>query len=183
MEPNESGGIKFRALLKLALISIYVVAVVFGFFLFFSRYQLLLEKSSKSRKLVSSFPYVQSNVIGYGLIKEPLVEVDLKYPQGYRKERFLLDSGAMISSLPFETAQEMGVNLAFLPRQSFRGFGNSTSYAYRGEMTVRLGEQDVKLPVVFTEVSGTKHLLGRYGFFDDYSVEFNHIKNTIDIYQ
>jgi hypothetical protein len=37
--------------------------------------------------------------------------------------------------------------------------------------------------VVFTENSGTKHLLGRYGFFDNYSVEFNHIKQSVDIYQ
>jgi hypothetical protein len=175
---------RFRALLKLSLISIYLVVAVFAFLLFRSRHQLSLEQSSKKRELLGSFPYAKSNVIGYGTVKEPLVQFDLKYPSGYQKTTFLLDSGALLSSLPFEAAQAMGVNLSLLPRQTFRGFGNSMSYAYRGSVEVRFKEgKVVELPVVFTENSGTKHLLGRYGFFDNYSVEFNHIKQSVDIYQ
>jgi|GEM_PF-988386 len=174
---------KYRALLKLALISAYLLSLCLLFFLFLSRFQLLQEKSSQKRQLLLSYPYTRTNVLGYGSTIEPLIKLKLKYPTGYRETKFLLDSGALTSSLPFETAPELGVNLALLPRQVFLGFGNTLTYAYRGQMTVKLGPEEVQLPVVFTENTGTKNLLGRHGFFNDYSVEFNHIKGTVDIYQ
>lgn len=174
----------YRSLFKLGLITGYILMLCFLFYFIVSQRQLLLERASQKKELVASFPYRQNNVIGYGRIIEPLVKLNLKYPSGYRSVDFLVDSGAMISSLPAEVATEMGINLAFLPRQTFRGFGNRTSFAYRGKVQVQLTpSRSLILPVIFTESSGTKYLLGRYGFFDLYSVEFNHLKQNIEIYQ
>ena len=116
-----------------------------------------------------------------GTIFEPLVTLPVKTTTGYQGNQFLLDSGAVISSLPREWAERTGQDLAFLQRSTFRGFGGTTSFAYRGEMMVLLGDKEVSLPVVFTEAAGTKSLLGRKGFFEDYSIYFNHQERQIEI--
>ena len=89
----------------------------------------------------------------------------------FKKNIFLLDSGAVISSLPRDWTQDIGVDLAFLPRITFGGFGGKTSLAYQWKMVVLLAGKEIVLPVVFTEAAGTKSLLGRKGFFDNYKKE------------
>jgi hypothetical protein len=174
----------YRGLLKLLIIVFYATLLALGVFFGLKERQLVFAQASKKRTLLASYPYARANIIGYGWVSEPKVKLRVKYPQGIKKKEFLLDSGAMVSSLPYEAAEEMGVNLAFLPRQSFMGFGNAISYAYQGEITVEFKEgKPETLPVVFTESEGSEYLLGRHGFFDDYSVQFNHIKNTVEIYQ
>jgi len=118
-----------------------------------------------------------------GIVFEPLIDLPVKTTSGYDTNQFLLDSGAVVSSLPREWAEKSGQELAFLPRSTFKGFGDKTSFAYQGEVQILLGEAAVKLPVVFTEAVGTKSLLGRKGFFEDYSVYFNHKEKKIEIRQ
>ena len=116
-----------------------------------------------------------------GFVFEPLMELPVETTTGYQTNQFLLDSGAVISSLPREWAEKTGQDLAFLPRSTFRGFGGTTSLAYQGEMNLLFGEEEVTLPVVFTEAAGTKSLLGRKGFFENYSIYFNHEERRIEI--
>ena len=119
---------------------------------------------------------------GFGEVFEPLIKVPVKYPEkGFQKEEFLLDSGSLVSSLPREKAAEMGISLAKLPRSTFKGFGGTTSFAYKANLKARLGEKEVSLPVVFTEAAGTKAILGRSGFFENYSVYFNARERKIEI--
>ena len=174
----------YRGLLKLLIIVFYIVLLCFGIFFGLKERQLVFAQASKKRTLLASFPYTKSNIINYGWINEPIVKLRVKYPEGYKRKSFILDSGALISSLPYEAAEQMGINLAFLPRQTFMGFGNSISYAYQGEITVEFKEgKPETLPVVFTESENSAYLLGRYGFFDNHSVEFNHIKKTVELYE
>ena len=78
-------------------------------------------------------------------------------------------------------AGKMGLNLAFLPRQTFKGFGNTTSFAYQAEMEVNLGGKTVILPVVFTEAGGSKALLGRKGLFDKFTIIVDHKSKLLEI--
>lgn len=116
-----------------------------------------------------------------GQVSEPMITLPVQTISGYDKVTFLLDSGAVVSSLPREMASTMGQDLAFLKRTTFKGFGNQTSFAYHSNMTLKLDENIINLPVVFTENAGTQALLGRKGFFDNYSITFNHILQTIEI--
>jgi len=119
---------------------------------------------------------------GFGEVFEPIIKLPIQYPEkGFQKEEFLLDSGSLISSLPREKAARMGISLAKLPRSTFKGFGNTTSFAYKTSLKAQLGEKEISLPVVFTEAAGTKAILGRAGFFENYSVYFNAKERKIEI--
>jgi len=118
----------------------------------------------------------------FGEVFEPIVKIPLYYPSdGFKKMEFLLDSGALVSSLPREEAKKMGLSLAKLPRSTFGGFGGTTSFAYRGEAKIKLGEMEVLLPCVFTEAEGTKAILGRSGFFENYNIYFNAEREMIEV--
>jgi len=118
----------------------------------------------------------------FGEVFEPMIKIPLYYPsEGYVTKEFLLDSGALVSSLPREEAKKMGLSLAKLPRSTFGGFGNTTSFAYRSEVKLKLGDQEVIVPAVFTEAAGTKPILGRSGFFERYNIYFNSTIERIEI--
>ncbi|MFC1600599.1 retropepsin-like aspartic protease [Patescibacteria group bacterium] len=118
----------------------------------------------------------------YGEVFEPIVEIPVYYVEkGYIPERFLLDSGALVSSLPREMAEPLGFSLAMLPRSTFRGFGNSSTFAYRAVVKTLLGKKEVNIPVVFTESTGSKSILGRTGFFEKYSITFNSKEQKVQI--
>lgn len=118
----------------------------------------------------------------FGNVFEPEIKIPVQYPaEGFQDVDFLLDSGAVVSSLPREEAKKLGLSLAKLPRSTFAGFGGTLSFAYRGKIKVLLGEEEFVIPVVFTEAAGTKPLLGRSGFFEQFSVYFNHKAKQIQI--
>lgn len=135
----------------------------------------------REKEVLITVPMKNVNWQDLGNVFEPVIDLPVKTVTSYENWEFLIDSGAVISSLPNDWAQKTGQDLAFMKRSTFRGFGGKTSFAYQGEMKVRLGEEDVVLPVVFTEASGTKSLLGRKGFFENYSLYFNHKEKRIEI--
>jgi predicted aspartyl protease len=118
----------------------------------------------------------------FGEVFEPILKLPIYYPKsGYQQEAFLLDSGALVSSLPRERAEALGFSLAHLPRSTFAAYGGSTTFAYRASIEAQLGKEKIKIPVVFTEAAGTKPILGRSGFFEKYSVYFNARDQKIEI--
>ena len=177
---TEYSGRKKRAFLKLALLILLPIGLAVGGALGVTSF--LAEGEYRAEKgVLVSIPMHNTNWQDLGTIFEPLVTLPVKTTTGYQNNQFLLDSGAVISSLPRNWADKTGQDLAFLQRSTFRGFGGTTSFAYRGEMMVMFGEKEVTLPVVFTEAAGTKSLLGRKGFFEDYSIYFNHKERQIEI--
>lgn len=116
-----------------------------------------------------------------GSVIEPILQVPVRTLSGFVKTEFILDSGAVISSLPRDWADKTGKDLALAKRISFKGFGNTISFAYQSDMTVQLGNEQVVLPVVFTESEGTRSLLGRKGLFEQYSIFFDHTNKMMEI--
>ena len=129
---------------------------------------------SRPESVVFVAPFKKTAFQGFGLVLQPEVSLPLKTKEGQPEKTFLLDSGAVVSSLPREMVEPMGIDLAFLPRSTFQGFGGTTSFAYNGNMTIVLGEEELTLPAVFTEAQGTRYILGRKGLFDKYSIFFDH---------
>lgn len=118
-----------------------------------------------------------------GPVIEPTISLDVQTQKGFEKNDFILDSGAVISSLPREWADKVGTDLAYAKRVTFKGFGNTTSFAYQSTVGVRLNDNVITLPVVFTESEGTRSLIGRKGFFDSYTIAFDHRDKIIEISQ
>lgn len=180
VEPVAKSGSGFKGFLKLLILILLPIAMAVGGSFTAARY--FSENTYAQEKgVLVAIPMQNTNWQDLGVIFEPLVDLPVKTTSGYEKNQFLLDSGAVISSLPREWADKSGQDLAFLPRSTFRGFGGKTSFAYQGEMMVLLGETEIHLPVVFTESGGTKSLLGRKGFFENFSIYFNHKEKRIEI--
>lgn len=116
-----------------------------------------------------------------GKVSEPIINLSVKILKGYKKITFLIDSGAVISTLPETMASEMGLDLGLLQRTPFVGFGGTEVFAYKGEMTVLLGDTEVKIPVIFAQGSEIKSLLGRLGFIDEYVVTFDNKRGIVEI--
>jgi len=174
--PHILGGI-----LKLIIIVSLPLSVLFGFLTlvsqsFPSSTQLLAEPT-----VILRIPLGLRQWTDIGAVIEPVLSLPVQTSAGFTNTEFVLDSGAVISSLPREWAEKIGRDLAFAKRISFKGFGNTVSFAYQSDMTVRLGGEPVSLPVVFTESEGTRALLGRKGLFDQYSILFDHTAKVMEI--
>lgn len=143
--------------------------------------QRLTPDTGADSNVLLSFPMKETKWKDLGIVGEPLITLSIKTKTGYQDNTFLLDSGAVVSSLPREWAEALGLDLAFLPRSVFGGFGGKTSIAYQADMLVLLGDEEITLPVVLTESTGGKSLLGRKGFFNQYSIIFDHKSNRVEI--
>jgi len=167
-------------ILKLIIIISLPLAVIFGFLS-------ITSSTTDSPQLVSEpttilkIPLISKQWTDIGTVIEPVIQIPVQTLAGFEKNEFILDSGAVISSLPRNWAEKIGKDLAYAKRISFKGFGNTISFAYQSDMLVRLGNENVSLPVVFTEIEGTRSLLGRKGLFDQYTILFNHMSKTMEI--
>lgn len=179
---KKAGHASLGLVLKLGYcLTLIFIFLFLGFYL--TRFLANLGKSRLPENLLFETRYQTASWKVFGEVFEPIVELPVYQPaSGYTKEKFLLDSGALVSSLPREKAPDLGYpSLAFLPRITFTGFGNTASFAYKAGLKVKLGDTEVELPVVFTEAAGTKPILGRLGFFENYSVLFNSREKKIEI--
>lgn len=126
-------------------------------------------------------PYKNTLYENFGFVQDPRITLPLKTQSGYKDTTFLLDSGAVVSTLPLQAAKDTGVDLAKAKRITLQGFSGVPSFAYLDNITVKIGEDDFDFPASFTESSSTTYILGRKGFFDDFSILFDHEQRAIII--
>lgn len=168
-------------LLKLIIIVSLPLAIIFGY-LSISTFQTPPSPQLTAEpSVLLKIPLGMRQWTDIGTVMEPVLQVPVQTLQGFEKNEFIVDSGAVISSLPRDWAAKTGKDLALAKRISFRGFGNTISFAYQSNMVIRLGSENVDLPVVFTESEGTRSLLGRKGLFDQYSILFDHTNKMMEI--
>ena len=132
-------------------------------------------------KLEYRVPYKNTLYESFGFVQEPKVTVPLLTTSGYQETTFLLDSGAVVSTLPLQAARETGVNLANAKRITLQGFSGVPAFAYLDKITIKIGEQDFEFPATFTESSATTYILGRKGLFDEFTINFDHEERIITI--
>ncbi|KKU36030.1 MAG: hypothetical protein UX85_C0001G0208 [Candidatus Beckwithbacteria bacterium GW2011_GWB1_47_15] len=126
-------------------------------------------------------PYKQTVYKHFGSAINPQVELPVKTITGYKNWEFLIDSGAVVSALPKTAATDMGADLTSLPRITIEGFAGQRTFAYQGEMVIKVGSSEVVIPVVFSENPYANNILGRIGFFDNFNITFDVDQKTITI--
>ena len=127
-------------------------------------------------------PYSSKTYAGYGRVFEPEIEIKVKDKRGNPlKINFLLDSGAVVSTLPESYADELGTDIKNVKRIVLRGFGNQRSFGYMTEMTLLIKDNEYKIPVVLSEGEVNKKILGRNGFFDIFTITFDTTDKVIRI--
>lgn len=126
-------------------------------------------------------PYKNTLYENFGYVQDPKLTLPLKTIEGYEDTTFLLDSGAVVSAMPIQAAEITGVDLGQSKRITVQGFSGVPTFAYLDEITVKIGDDDFTFPAVFTESSRTTYILGRKGFFDDFTIEFDHNRRAMVI--
>ncbi len=179
-----------KALLKfLVLALLFIVIPSFFVYMFF-----VLTKGRPPRistvqpvfygKDLVILPYSIKKYAGYGNVIEPEIKIRVKGNDGrVTKINFLLDSGAVVSTLPINYADLFGTDLKRAKRIVLRGFGNKRTFGYMSEITILIKDKELKIPLVFSEGESTKKILGRHGFFNNYTIIFDHKDQVIRISQ
>jgi hypothetical protein len=126
-------------------------------------------------------PYQRKLYEGFGLATDPTINFPVKTIRGYSMMPFLMDSGAIISTLPLSTAIDLGVDLKNSKRLTIQGIAEEPDFGYTGKFAIKINNKDYEVPAVFTEFESGKYILGRLGFFDDFSILFDHVKKEIVI--
>lgn len=168
------------------------IASLFGFLFILGGFLLIRQVFFKSRvnqvSLTTSFgkvefviPYKNTLYENFGFVQDPKVTVPLKTLRGYEDTTFLLDSGAVVTTMPLQAAHDTGVDLARAKRITLQGFSGVPAFAYLDKVTIKIGEQEYEFPATFTESNSTTYILGRKGLFDDFSILFDHEQRAIII--
>lgn len=175
---------KAEAILKV--VSLFGFALALGLFflvrgVFFKSAVNQVTVSDSFGKLEYTVPYKNTLYESFGFVQEPKVTMPMKTTKGYVNTTFLLDSGAVVSTLPLQAAQDTGIDLAQAKRITLQGFSGVPAFAYLGKITIKIGNTDFEFPATFTESSTTTYILGRKGLFDDFTINFNHEQRVITI--
>lgn len=172
--------------------AIVKVVSLFGFAIVFVGFLVIRGLTNRvtvaSTNISSSFgnieyttPYKNVLYENFGFVSEPKITLQLKTTQGYKDTTFLLDSGAVVSALPLQAAYDTGVDLTNAQRITLQGFSGVPSFAYLDSIVIKIADQDFTFPAVFTESTKTSYILGRKGFFDEFSISFDHEKKALTI--
>lgn len=183
-ENVSSSSVKTEAIIKI--VSLFGFALLLGIFylvrgIFFKSAVNQVSVSNTFGNLEYKAPYKNTLYESFGFVQEPKITMPLKTMKGYVDTTFLLDSGAVVSTLPLDAAQATGVDLSRAKRITLQGFSGVPSFAYLDKITIRIGSADFELPATFTESNSTTYILGRKGLFDDFSINFDHELRVITI--
>jgi hypothetical protein len=176
--------VKMMAIFKVMSLFVVILAL-FGYLVFYSHFGSArvnqVSMSDSFGKVEYRVPYKNTLYDSFGFVQEPRVMLPMKTTSGYQDINFLLDSGAVVSALPLTAAKDTGVNLSKAKRITLQGFSGMPAFAYLDVIVVKIADTDYEFPAVFTESEKTTYILGRKGFFDDFSINFDHENRMITI--
>lgn len=181
---DSAKSVKLTAIVKV--VSLFGFALVLGIFflargVFFKSRVNQVSVTDSFGKLEYTVPYKNTLYESFGFVQEPKVTMPLKTTNGYVDTTFLLDSGAVVSTLPLQAANDTGIDLSQAKRITLQGFSGIPSFAYLAKITIKIGNTDFEFPATFTESNSTTYILGRKGLFDDFSINFDHEQRVITI--
>ena len=131
--------------------------------------------------MLIKFPYHYKKTV-FGNLPDPLVDLEVKTPRGWQKLRFLVDSGADVTTLPLFLAQMWGIRIDRSQEVAMDGVGEEAIAAYPGRLTVRLGDQELTLRCYFV-ASETIPLLGRLDLWSRFDLIFDNRRQMIVLRQ
>lgn len=181
-DTSADSATKWSAILKI--FSLFGFAIVIGIFLLLRNLRGGVNQVSVSNNFGTielKVPYKNTLYENFGFVQEPKITMPLKTLSGYVDTTFLLDSGAVVSTLPLQAAHDTGVDLAKAKRITLQGFSGVPAFAYLDKIIIQIGGTDLEFPATFTESNATTYILGRKGLFDDFTINFDHQDRVITI--
>lgn len=177
-------SVKIQAVLKV--VSLFGFLALLGVFLlvrknFFGSQVNEVSIKNGINGIEYKIPYKNTLYENFGFVQDPRVTLPLKTLNGYVDTTFLLDSGAVVTTLPLKAAHDIGVDLTKAKRITLQGFSGVPAFAYLDKLQVKIAGNEYELPATFTESSTTTYILGRKGLFDDFTILFDHEQRSIII--
>lgn len=181
---DSPSGVKIEAIVKI--LSLFGFAAAIGLFLLIRGYFVggginQVTQTNNFGTVTYQVPYKNTLYENFGFVQEPRITLPLKTTSGYVDTTFLLDSGAVVSTMPLKAAQDTGVDLANAKRITLQGFSGVPAFAYLATVTIKVAGQDFEFPATFTETNATTYILGRKGLFDDFSINFDSQKRVLTL--
>lgn len=120
------------------------------------------------------FPYGITLQEGGNVALFPAAEVLFQIAEGEHLSLFLIiDSGATISALPKSDAAMLGIDYDRGLPITVAGIGTVPLQGRRHEIFIRLGDEKMKLPVIFLDSVSAPRVLGREGVFSRFTLVFD----------
>lgn len=125
---------------------------------------------------MSTFPY-ETKRIGEGLLVDPRVTLPVETPQGMIRIKFLVDSGADVTTLPLRPyAKLFAVSRDSKARVTIGGVEGRGVAGYPHLVTLWIGQRRLSVRTYFIE-SLIDPLLGRLDLWRFFSIQFDNRKN------
>jgi len=124
------------------------------------------------------FPFPEKRT-RFGLLPDPKITIHVRTRSGYLPYRFLLDTGADVTMVPFAMADDLGVDVSRCPTHHCSGIEGRPLLAYHAPMTVRVGHLDLTLHCLISENDSTPFLLGRADLFARFNITFDNQRKRI----
>lgn len=108
------------------------------------------------------FPFEYVNLPSFGKVFYPFIPVALKtVDHGWVDFRFIVDTGADLTTLPFFMAKKLGINLAKSKTSKAEGIGGYVIKTWETKIHIRLKTLEISIRCSIVEDEQTPFLLGR----------------------
>ena len=115
----------------------------------------------------------------FGLLPDPKITISVRTRSGYLPYRFLLDTGADVSMVPFGMAADLGIDVSRCPPGECSGIEGRLLVVYHAHIAIRVGGVDLSLPCLVSGSDATPFLLGRAGLFSRFNILFDNQRQRI----
>ena len=130
----------------------------------------------KYRQLSSPAPFSERQKLF-----RPIIPVSLRSNTQSLRFEALIDSGADFSIFPLGIAKRLTINLPKLQKIYFSSATGNIVEGLISKITLDIGDGDFATNIVFADLPGNVGILGQYGFFEEFIINFNHKKKEIEL--
>lgn len=123
---------------------------------------------STALRMSLEFPFEYERISLTETLFYPMVTLQIKTISGWRRMRFLVDTGADFTTLPDHILPIVGVNRSALPKTHTVGVGGVTVPVWSFSLPVRIGSEELVIPALAVATKGrfSPALLGKKGVFE-----------------
>lgn len=129
------------------------------------------------------FPFEYADVEGLGRLFYPIVILKVKTIFGWKKFKFLVDTGADITTIPVHIFPILGLEKSRLKTSYALGVGGYSIKSWEFQLPVRIGVTELRIlaSVVETKNDSMPLLLGRKDIFEERFNLFLDSKNKVTV--
>ena len=111
------------------------------------------------------FP-LRRKTTAFGRISDPRISVQVRTLDGWITYEFLIDTGADLTLVSRDLADDLGLTWDDLPPAEVRGVGHGPTLARLGRLPLRIGGVGLTVRCLFVQRTDMPPILGRADFLD-----------------